>query len=240
MNGLGASLNQVLLGVLPYAAMLLFFLGTVYRYRAQSFSYSSLSSQFLENRQHFWAVVPFHYGIITVLAGHLVAFLVPRQILLWNAKPLRLYILEASALAFGVLTLIGLVGIVARRITESKVAVVTSRADWVLYALLLIQVASGVYVAVVHPWGSSWFAAAAAPYLWSLVKLQPDVATVAALPFAVRLHIVNAWLMIAFFPFTRLVHVLVAPNPYLWRRAQVVRWYRRPGLAGSGSVRSRS
>ncbi len=240
MNGLGASLNQVLLGVLPYAAMLLFFLGTVYRYRAQSFSYSSLSSQFLENRQHFWAVVPFHYGIITVLAGHLVAFLVPRQILLWNAKPLRLYILEASALAFGVLTLIGLVGIVARRITESKVAVVTSRADWVLYALLLVQVASGVYVAVVHPWGSSWFAAAAAPYLWSLVKLQPDVATVAALPFAVRLHIVNAWLMIAFFPFTRLVHVLVAPNPYLWRRAQVVRWYRRPGLAGSGSVRSRS
>jgi nitrate reductase gamma subunit len=181
-------------------------------------------------------VVPFHYGILTVLAGHVVAFLVPRQLLLWNSKPLRLYILEASALAFGVLTLIGLVGIVARRITEPKVKVVTSRADWVLYALLLLQVASGVYVAVVHPWGSSWFAAAAAPYLWSLLELRPDIATVAALPLAVRLHIVNAWLLIAFFPFTRLVHVLVAPNPYLWRRAQVVRWYRHPGTGARHEV----
>lgn len=231
----GTTLNQLLLGVLPYAAMFTFFLGTIYRYRKSSFTYSSLSSQFLENRQHFWAVVPFHYGILAVLAGHLVAFLVPRQILLWNSKPLRLYILEASALAFGVLALIGLVGLVARRLTDSKVKRVTSRADWALYGLLLVQVASGVYVAVVHPWGSSWFASAAAPYLWSLVKLQPDVATVAALPLAVRLHIVNAWLLIGFFPFTRMVHVLVAPNPYLWRRPQLARWYRRPGVGTTKS-----
>ena len=33
------------------------------------------------------------------------------------------------------------------------------------------------------------------------------------------------FLLIAFFPFTRLVHVLVVPNMYLWRRTQVVRWY---------------
>jgi len=31
--------------------------------------------------------------------------------------------------------------------------------------------------------------------------------------------------LIGFFPFTRLVHILVVPNPYLWRRTQVVRWY---------------
>jgi len=27
------------------------------------------------------------------------------------------------------------------------------------------------------------------------------------------------------FPFTRLVHLLVVPNPYLWRKPQMVRWY---------------
>ncbi|HEX6198765.1 MAG TPA: respiratory nitrate reductase subunit gamma [Thermoanaerobaculia bacterium] len=229
MTGAANPLDTVLLAVLPYAAMLLFFLGTIYRYRAQSFTYSSLSSQFLENRQHFWGLVPFHYGIIAVLVGHLVAFLVPRSILLWNAKPLRLYILEVSALAFGLLALVGLLGIVARRLTDSKVKVVTSRADWVLYLLLLTQLGSGVYVALTHPWGSSWFASAAAPYLWSLVRLAPDVSYVAALPLAVKVHVINAWLIIGFFPFTRMVHVLVAPNPYLWRRKQVVRWYRRPG-----------
>ena len=51
------------------------------------------------------------------------------------------------------------------------------------------------------------------------------------MPFAVKLHIVNAWLLIAFFPFTRLVHVLVVPNQYLWRKRQVVRWNRDPKTA---------
>lgn len=48
-----------------------------------------------------------------------------------------------------------------------------------------------------------------------------------ALPPLVKSHIVGAYVLIGFFPFTRLVHVLVVPNPYLWRRPQVVRWYRR-------------
>lgn len=228
MSNAGGYLDQVLFAVLPYVAVVVFLLATIQRYRAQTFTYSSLSSQFLENRHHFWAMVPFHYGILTVLAGHAVAFLTPRQVLLWNSKPLRLWILEASALAFGILTLVGLLGIVLRRLTDHKVKKVTSPADWILYLLLLTQVFTGLYTAVFHPWGSSWFAAAAAPYLWSLASLKPAVSAVAAMPWMVKLHIVNAWLVIGFFPFTRLVHVLVVPNPYLWRRRQVVRWYGRP------------
>lgn len=227
------SLDPLLFAVLPYVAGVLFLVGTVMRYRAATFSYSSLSSQFLENRQHFWALVPFHYALLTVLAGHLVAFLVPRQVLAWNSRPLRLWILEVSALACGILALVGILAIVARRLTERKVRVVTTPVDWVLYALLLVQLASGVYVALFHPWGSSWFAATAAPYLGSLLRLDPQISAVAALPLAVKVHVVNAFLVIGFFPFTRLVHVLVVPNPYLWRKRQVVRWYgiRRPGDA---------
>jgi nitrate reductase gamma subunit len=173
-------------------------------------------------------MVPFHYGILTVLAGHVVAFLIPRQVLLWNSKPLRLYILEASALAFGILTLISLGAIVLRRLTTPKVKVVTTKADWLLYVLLLIQVISGVYIAIFRPWGSSWFAASATPYLWSLIKLNPEIGYLVAMPLSVKLHIVNAFVVIGFFPFTRLVHILVVPNPYLWRRPQVVRWNRDP------------
>jgi len=210
-----------------------FLLGTIQRYRAQSFSYSSLSSQFLENRQHFWAMVPFHYGILTVLAGHVVAFLIPRQILWWNSKPARLYVLEVTALAFGIITLVSLGAVVLRRLTSTKVNVVTSRADWFLYLLLFIQILTGVYVAVFNPWGSSWFAASASPYLWSLIKLNPQIGYVAAMPLAVKLHIVNAFIVVGFFPFTRLVHILVVPNPYLWRRPQVVRWNRDPRRTGA-------
>ncbi|HPW56420.1 MAG: respiratory nitrate reductase subunit gamma [Thermoanaerobaculaceae bacterium] len=221
------TLDLLLLGILPYVAFFTFFLETVRRYRQQAFTYSSLSSQFLENEQHFWSLVPFHYGIIVVLTGHVVAWLLPRQVLAWNSHPLRLYVLEVSLLVCGILALLGFVNAVIRRLSYPKIKTVTTASDWVLAAILLLQVASGVYVAVFHPWGSSWFASAMAPYLWSLVRLAPDLGTVAALPLAVKLHIVNAYLLIGFFPFTRLVHILVVPNHYLWRKLQVVRWWRR-------------
>ena len=227
-------LDTLLFAVFPYLALFTFFLFTIHRYRTHRFSYSSLSSQFLENQDHFWGLVPFHFGILVVLFGHIVAFLIPREILLWNSHPLRLYILEITALIFGLLTLVGLVFAIVRRLVYPKVRDVTSSMDWVLYVLLLVQVASGVYVAVFHGWGSSWFAASAAPYLWSVIKLNPDISYVTALPFAVKLHIVNASILIGLVPFTRLVHVLVVPNPYLWRKPQVVRWYRRdPGSENS-------
>ncbi len=92
-----AHLDFILYGVFPYIAFVLFIVVTVQRYRQSKFSYSSLSSQFLENRQHFWGMVPFHYGILFVLFGHFVAFLVPSSILWWNSHPARLYILEITA-----------------------------------------------------------------------------------------------------------------------------------------------
>ncbi|HNR32517.1 MAG TPA: respiratory nitrate reductase subunit gamma [Candidatus Hydrogenedentes bacterium] len=223
--------DTALFALAPYVAMFTFFLVSIQRYRAQTFSFSSLSSQLLENKRHFWALVPFHYGILVVLAGHLVAFLIPRSILLWNSHPLRLYVLEISALAFGILSLVGLIAAVARRLSNSKVRKVTSPVDAVLYFLLLVQLASGVAIAILYPWGTSWFATSMTPYLWSLVKFSPDVTLMAAAPHLVKLHVFNAFVVIGLFPFTRLVHILVVPNPYLWRKPQVVRWY---GLGARG------
>jgi nitrate reductase gamma subunit len=219
--------DDLLFSVVPYVVMFTFFLVTIQRYRQKSFSYSSLSSQFLSNERHFWSLVPFHYGILLVLAGHIVAFLFPRELLAFNSKPVRLYILEIAALTGGLMTMIGLTAAAWRRWTTPQIRTVTTVSDWVVYALLFFQVGGGVVVAVAHPWGSSWFAASISPYLWSLVSLSPDISTIAPLPWGVKLHIVNAYLLIGFFPFTRLVHVLVVPNPYLWRKPQIVRWARR-------------
>ncbi|MBI4461155.1 MAG: respiratory nitrate reductase subunit gamma [Acidobacteria bacterium] len=228
MPSLWVYLDPFLFSVLPYIAFFSFFLLTIQRYRQRGFSYSSYSSQILENRLHFWSTVPFHYGILVVLTGHVVGFMFPRQLLLFNSRPVRLYILEVSALIFGLLALVGLVTAIARRIIEPKVRGLTSVPDWILYGMLLVQVASGVNLAVFHSWGISWFAATATPYLQSVIMLNPDFSSIAGMPFSVKLHIVNAFLLIGFFPFTRLVHILVVPNPYLWRKPQVVRWYSRP------------
>ena len=218
-------LDQILFIVLPYVALVVFLVISIRRYRSDTFSFSSLSSQFLENKQHFWGVVPFHYGIITVLSAHFIALLIPRTVILWNSNPMRLYVLEIGGLMFGLLTLVGLVSVVARRHRDAKMRMVTSKADWVLFCIFFVQVLTGVYTAIFNGWGTSWYAAAAAPYLWSLFTLNPDIGAIAAMPWTVKLHIVGAYSMVAFFPFTRLVHVLVVPNPYLWRKPQVVRWY---------------
>ncbi|MBI3110014.1 MAG: respiratory nitrate reductase subunit gamma [Ignavibacteriales bacterium] len=218
-------LDTVLFVVFPYVSLVLFLIVSIRRYRSESFTYSSLSSQFLENKHHFWGLVPFHYGIIVVLLGHVVAFLVPREILWWNSHPARLYILEGSAFMAALLSMVGLVSIIIRRITDRKVRMVTSVADWVIFGNFIVQILSGLSVAIFHSWGSSWFASLAVPYLWSLVTLTPDITYVTAMPWMVKLHIVSAYTMIAFAPFTRLVHILVVPNPYLWRKPQVVRWY---------------
>ncbi len=220
--------HQLYFTVLPYVAMAVFFLGTIFRYRKAPYTYSSLSSQFLENQLHFWGMVPFHYGIVTVLTGHVVAFLLPRRILEWDSQPLRLYILETTALIFGLLAVVGLVGAIARRITVSKVRAVTTTFDWIVRSLLFFQLLSGVYVAIFHPWGSAWFSAAIVPYLWSLIRFNPDLSYISLLPIGVKIHIVMAYVIIGVAPFTRLVHILVVPNPYLWRKPQVVRWYRAP------------
>ena len=235
MSSFWSYMDPLLFSVLPYVAFSTFFLLTIQRYRQRGFSYSSYSSQTIENKLHFWSTVPFHYGILVVLTGHVVGFLVPRQLLLFNSHPVRLYILEVSALIFGLLALVGSVAAVSRRIIEPKVRGVTTVSDWILYGMLLVQVASGVNLAVFHSWGISWYAATVTPYLRSLLLLHPDFSSIAAMPFSVKLHIVNAYLLIGFFPFTRLVHILVVPNPYLWRRPQVVRWYRRFPSATAGS-----
>jgi nitrate reductase gamma subunit len=218
------SVEVLLFVVLPYAAVLLFAVGSLERYRRHPFSVSSHSSQLFEGRRHFWALMPFHVGLLGVLAAHVVWLLAPGAVQRWNVVPSRLYGAEVAALACAVTALVGYLAAGLRRASDARLRVVTTAADWIVYALLLTQIVLGILIAVRYTWGSAWFVTIATPYLWSLARLAPDAGAVAALPHLVRAHIVVAWLLVAIFPFSRLVHVLSVPNPYLWRRPQVVRW----------------
>ena len=210
--------------ILPYAAFTLAVVVTVQRYFKRGFTYSSLSSQFLESDELFYGSVPWHIGILVVLTGHVIGFAIPRQVLWFNGVPARLYILETTALLFGLLALVGIISLIVRRITSARIRAVTSAMDIVVLLVLLVQVALGVYTALFYRWGSSWYATSAVPYLRSLLTLQPDLKMIAPLPLAVKLHIINAYVFLAILPFSRLVHMLVVPIHYLWRPYQVVIW----------------
>lgn len=228
-------LDTLLFAVFPYVAAALAVGVGLYRYFSDRFSFSSRSSQFLENRALFWGSVPWHYGILIVLLAHLVAVLVPG---LWASvlgEPLRLYVLEVTGLALGTLTVVGIGLLILRRLGDKRAAVITSTADWVLLACLFVQVVFGVYIALFYRWGSFWYLSNAVPWLWSLVRLDPQLAYIATLPWPVKLHFFNAFLLVALFPFTRLVHAVTAPVTYLWRPHQVVLWQKAPGRPALGA-----
>jgi nitrate reductase gamma subunit len=215
--------NFTLIG-LPYAALVIFLVGTIYRYRATKFTYSSLSSQFLEGRQLFWGTMPFHWGLLFLFLGHIIAFLVPRGLLAFNSHPVRLLIIEISAFMFALIVLGGLLTLFARRTTNPRLKVVTTRMDLIVEILLILEVIIGVLIALSFRWGSSWFAAVLTPYLRSVVTFQPDISAVASMPWLVKLHIIGAYVIFMLIPFSRLVHLLVVPLHYIWRPYQRVVW----------------
>lgn len=220
-------MDLILFGVFPYVAVALAVAAGFYRYFVDRYSWSSQSSQFLESRVLFWGSIPWHYAILLILLAHLLAFLFPEGWGMVLGRPLRLYMLEVSGMALGLATVVAVVLLILRRATNDRVAAVTTVVDWVLLAALLLQVATGVYIAFTLRWGGVWYLHTASPWLWSLVKLDPQVQYLAVLPAVVKVHAVNAFFLVAIFPFTRLVHAISVPLSYLARPYQVVIWYRR-------------
>ena len=86
------SLNTFFFVMFPYISVAVLLIGTTYRYRQTGFKVTSLSAQFLEGKQGFWGTVPFHWGILMIFLGHMVAFLFPTAVLAWNSDPARLIV----------------------------------------------------------------------------------------------------------------------------------------------------
>ncbi|MDP4224209.1 MAG: respiratory nitrate reductase subunit gamma [Bacteroidota bacterium] len=213
--------------VLPYVALVSVLAGSLYRYFFRGFKVSSLSSQLLESRRLFFGSRPFHWGIIFLFFGHLTAFLIPRTVLAWDGVPLRLHVLEITAFSFGIIALAGLAILILRRIQVKRVRAVTTWMDVLVFAILTLQVLSGLITALFYRWGSTWFTEILTPYLRSVFYFKPDVNAVVALPVLIKIHIISAFILIGMIPYTRFIHFLVYPFDYLWRRYQVVIWNRR-------------
>lgn len=228
--------DTVFFVMFPYISILLCVIVTVYRSVYRPFTISSLSSQLLERRQLYWGSISFHWGIVIILTMHLLALLFPVGLKLWNSVPVRLYLLELSGMILGVWCLGGLSVLVWRRLTSRKVRVVSTRMDFVVLALLLVSVITGLVIATAYRFGSFWFTAVFTPYLVSIFTLQPAVNLIVPLPWVIKLHVINFFVLLAIFPFSRLVHIITYPLGYLLRPWQVVIWARkRRATAARGS-----
>lgn len=229
--------NNLEFVIFPYLSLAVLIVASIYRSVYRPFTISSLSSQLLERRKLYWGSIALHYGILLVLLGHLLALLLPQSLLLWNAVPVRLYLLEITGLALGIWATAGLLILVWRRLSERRIRVVTTPMDLVVLAFLLISAISGILIATLYRFGSYWFTGVFTPYLWSILTLSPRPELVAPLPWIIKLHVLNFFILLIVFPFSRLVHIVTYPIGYLLRPWQIVIWARRrPETAGEKGI----
>jgi nitrate reductase gamma subunit len=185
-------------------------------------------------------------GLLALLAGHLLGLLFPRQVLLWNDVPMRLFVLEGTAHLVGLLTLVALVILLGRRLLEPGGPSAGSVADLALLSLLLVQIVSGLSIAALYRWASTWSVVTLGPYVASLLRLKPRLELIASMPYLVKLHVFSATAALAVLPWTHLIYLFLYPSerllavlraPAVWLAAQtrprIVQWGRRVGGAAT-------
>jgi nitrate reductase gamma subunit len=152
-------------------------------------------------------------GLAVSAAMHLAGFIVPQAVLVWNAVPVRLYLLEGSGFLVGVLIFVGWVQVMRqhfRRGSASTRAVLAEIADCALLSLLCVTIVSGLVTAITYRWGSSWSASTLSPYVASLVHGAPETRLIENMPFLVRLHVLSWFALILLVPFTSASLILIA------------------------------
>ena len=217
------SAGEILLWIiLPYAAVATFVVGTWWRYRADQFGWTSGSTQLFEQKILGWAGPAFHYGALLAIGGHVIGLMIPKaftEAIGMSESTYRWFSAIAGAVA-GAICVVGFVGLVYRRATNVRVRRTTSRTDLLVYFLLTVLIALGIWMTFAHN------LITASPYdyrdsiseWWrSLFILQPDVEAVQGANVIYQVHAIVAWAFWALFPFSRLVHAWSIPLQYLGR-----------------------
>ena len=193
----------------PYLAFALLLAGTALRTFMMWRHPSELAAQKSEAWAAFRGNRLWRLSLLVLLTGHLPALLFPRAILRWNSVPARLYALEAFFFVAGCIAVISGGVVVWKQLGRSNSSLLVSAMDTVFLAFLMVGLVSGLVVAVMYRWASSWGAITMAPYVNSLLRGEPAVDFAAQMPFLARLHVLSSFAAIAVIPFTRLSTVLV-------------------------------
>ena len=187
-----------------------------------------------------WGSPLFHYGTFAAIAGHAIGMLIPES---WtraigiSENAYRWFSAVAGTLA-SVLVIGGVLVLAARRLFVPRVRATTNPIDYVTLILLLVIILTGIAPTVgVNLFGGGYdYRSTVAPWFRGLFTFTPSTQAIAHAPFVYQLHAAAAWLILALWPFSRLVHAWSYPVWYLWRPYVVYRSRRAspPAEPGTG------
>ncbi|WP_394429076.1 respiratory nitrate reductase subunit gamma [Streptomyces sp. SGAir0957] len=219
-------MTTLIWGALPYIAFVLLAAGTIWRFRYDKFGWTTRSSQIYESKLLNIASPVFHYGILFVLAGHVIGLFIPMS---WtnavhvSEHSYHLLSLIGGTLA-GVLAVVGIFLLIYRRRTKAPVFLATTRNDKLMYVVLLASLVLGMVAKLSHSSGDGYnYRETIGPWARSLFTLSPDISRMEGVPVLYQIHAVVGMSLIALVPFTRLVHMFSAPLQYLFRPYVVYR-----------------
>ncbi|OON40333.1 respiratory nitrate reductase subunit gamma [Izhakiella australiensis] len=212
--------------IYPYIAGSVFLIGSWLRYDYGQYSWRAGSSQLMSRKGMRLASNLFHVGILGILFGHFFGLLTPHwmyESFLPIATKQKLAMIAGGVC--GMLTLVGGLMLLYRRLFNPRVRSTSSIADILILSLLLIQATLGlitIHFSAKHMDGSEMMKLVG--WAQSVVTFRGDAAAhLQGVDFIYRVHMVLGMTLFLLFPFTRLVHIWSAPVEYLTRRYQVVR-----------------
>src|SRR5699024_76056 len=223
--------ENFLWGAFPWLAIVAFFVGIFWRWRTDQFGWTTHSSQIYESKLLRMSSPLFHWGMVFVIVGHLMGLAIPKS---WTRSVgisdhfYHLIATYPGALA-AIATVLGLVGLIYRRVVNRSVFLATSRSHKVMYIFLGGAILSGTIATfslqLFDTLGTNGcdYRETISPWLRNLLifNIQPEL--MSDVPWQFKVHVLAGFTLIAVWPFTRLVHAFSAPVGYVTRPYVVYR-----------------
>jgi nitrate reductase gamma subunit len=217
------AINVLAFVIFPYLALATFVIGNFYRYVSDQFNWNPKSSEILSKGNLKLGVTLFHWGIILTLLGHAGGLLIPQRF--YDAVGIdgetHTRIAIYAGLVVGLAAFAGMAILSWRRATDRRVRVAnTNMTVVVTLVLLIVTIGAGLYNVI---FGHYYVLDTVAPWIRGILLLKPEPTLMLEVPLSYKIHILSAFTLIGFSPFSRLVHIWSAPITYLFRRWIVFR-----------------
>lgn len=210
--------NLLIYGALPYAVIAIFVVGHIYRYRTSPYSWTTRSSQLLEQKWLKVGVIVFHLGLLMVIGGHVGGLLVPAAVTEALGVTEHMYhnVAVLMGTVSGLMVTFGLLVLSLRRAGNERVRMATTGRDVLVFAVLIAVVITGMINTIgVQALGEAYnYRESVSPWFRSILMLQPDPELMSEAPWSFQAHAILAMSLFAIWPFTRLVHAWSIPIAY--------------------------
>ncbi|WP_448589987.1 respiratory nitrate reductase subunit gamma [Thermodesulfobium sp.] len=213
----------------PYVVLSIFVSVSIFRFFYRPYNWKTASSEIFEDKILKLGSNLFHFGILALFFGHLFGLLTPERVfqLVGLSSSLHQMIEIILGSAFGIITVIGVLLLTFRRLTNQMVLSTSTSMDifvlvWIFFTLCL-GLTCVIYSFLFERDGH--LLVYLSQYVKNLLTFRfQAIDYLNMIPMIYRIHIFFGFTLFLVLPFSRLVHIFsgFALPTYLFRRIQIV------------------